>query len=56
MVSSVKHLDVEQIIALHDDQIERYGGASGGGHRGSAYEGVEAAAQAVRNAWLAAKL
>lgn len=47
----VRFLEAAQIIELHDDQLARYGGAAGGGHRGAAYEGVEAAVQAVKNSY-----
>ena len=50
-VADVKWLDAEAIVAIHEDLLERWGGAPGGGHRGSSYEGVEAATQAVKNSY-----
>jgi death-on-curing protein len=47
----VIYLSAEQVREIHEDQLERYGGAAGGGHRGAAYEGVEAAVQAVKNSY-----
>jgi death-on-curing protein len=44
-------LSAEQVIDLHEILLERYGGDEGGGHRGAAYEGVEAAVQAVKNSY-----
>lgn len=44
-------LDADQVIAIHETLLERWGGASGGGHRGSLYEGVDAAVQAVKNSY-----
>jgi death-on-curing protein len=50
-VGVTNFLTAAQIIDLHAVMLERYGGAVGGGHRGAGYEGVEAAAQAVMNAY-----
>jgi death on curing protein len=36
---------------MHAELLQRWGGAEGGGHRGSGYEGVEAAVQAVKNSY-----
>ena len=36
---------------MHDVLIERFGGSAGGGARGAAYEGVDAAVQAVKNSY-----
>ena len=36
---------------MHDALVERFGGLAGGGPRGEAYEGVEAAVQAVKNSY-----
>ena len=36
---------------MHAKLLERWGGQGGGGHRGQAYEGVEAAVQAVKNSY-----
>jgi len=47
----MKYLSVEQVVAIHEALLEKYGGEEGGGHRGEGYEGVEAAVQAVRNSY-----
>jgi len=44
-------LSADEIIQMHADLLERFGGEEGGGHRGSEYEGVEAAVQAVKNSY-----
>ena len=45
-------LSAEEIVAMHDELLRRYGGAEGGGHRGPVdYAGVEAAASAVKNSY-----
>jgi death on curing protein len=44
-------LSAEQVIDLHADQLERFGGEEGSGHRGAEDEGVEAAVQAVKNSY-----
>ena len=36
---------------MHDALLERFGGSAGGSARGSAYEGVDAAIQAVKNSY-----
>lgn len=36
---------------MHDVLLDRYGGSAGGGSRGGAYEGVDAAVQAVKNSY-----
>jgi len=47
----LRFLSPEQIIAIHDTLLGATGGRGGGGHRGAAYEGVDAAAQAVKNSY-----
>jgi death-on-curing family protein len=42
---------VDQVIEAHAVLLRRFGGLEGGGHRGEAYEGVEAATSAVENAY-----
>jgi death on curing protein len=44
-------LTSDQVIFMHDALVEKWGGATGGGHRGQAYEGVEAAVQAIKNSY-----
>jgi len=44
-------LSPEQIIAIQDTLLAATGGRGGGGPRGAAYEGVDAAAQAVKNSY-----
>ena len=41
----------EQVVALHDAVLGETGGLAGSGHRGSSYEGVDAAVQAVKNSY-----
>ena len=36
---------------MHDTLLEEFGGLAGGGPRGEAYQGVDAAVQAVRNSY-----
>jgi death-on-curing protein len=48
---SVRFLTAEQVIAMHDALLDRFGGLAGGGPRGEGYEGVEAAVQAVKNSY-----
>ena len=36
---------------MHETLLEQFGGVEGGGPRGEAYEGVDAAVQAVRNSY-----
>jgi death-on-curing protein len=51
-VKSVRFLSAEQVTALHDALLERWGGDVGGGHRGPLYyEGADAAVQAVKNSY-----
>ena len=45
------YLSAAQVLEMHDDQLARFGGTPGGGHRGAAYEGIEAAVQAVKNSY-----
>ena len=47
----VRFLSVEQVVQMHDALLERVGGSAGGGTRGAAYEGVDAAVQAVKNSY-----
>ncbi|MFZ5478838.1 MAG: type II toxin-antitoxin system death-on-curing family toxin [Myxococcota bacterium] len=47
----MRYLSADQVVAMHDVLLERWGGEPGGGHRGGAYEGAEAAVQAVRNSY-----
>jgi len=47
----LRFLSPEQIIAIHDTLLGATGGRGGGGPRGAAYEGVDAAAQAVKNSY-----
>ena len=51
MTRPLRFLAPEQIIAIHDTLLGATGGRGGGGHRGAAYEGVDAAAQAVKNSY-----
>lgn len=46
-----RFLSAEQVVAIHDALLEAWGGAEGGGHRGAAFEGVDAAVQAVKNSY-----
>lgn len=47
----MKYLSAEQLVAMHAQLLEHFGGEEGAGHRGPGYEGVEAAVQAVRNSY-----
>jgi death-on-curing protein len=48
----VRFLSSDQVVAMHAELLERWGGAEGGGHRGvDDYEGVEAAVQAVKHSY-----
>lgn len=47
----MKFLSADQVVAMHEVLLERWGGEEGGGHRGSEYEGAEAAVQAVKNSY-----
>jgi death-on-curing protein len=47
----VKFLSADQVIAMHQRLLDRWGGEEGSGHRGAGYEGVEAAVQAVKNSY-----
>jgi|SRR6267142_415726 len=40
-----------QIVDVHSDLINQWGGNDGSGHRGASYEGVEAVVAAVRNSY-----
>lgn len=47
----VKFLSSEQILVMHEVGLERWGGKTGGGHRGASYEGAEAVVYAVMNSY-----
>ncbi len=47
----MRFLSSDQVVAMHEALLERWGGAEGGGHRGVDYEGVESAVQAVKNSY-----
>ena len=47
----LRFLSVEQVVAMHEAVLRRSGGRAGGGPRGQAYEGVDAAVQAVKNSY-----
>ena len=49
--SGVRFLDPDMLIFMHAELLARWGGDEGGGHRGEAGEGAEAAAQAVKNSY-----
>ena len=51
MKRSLRFLTAEQVVAMHDALLERFGGLAGGGPRGESYEGVDAAVQAVKNSY-----
>src|SRR5262245_34787493 len=51
LTARVRFLSVEQVIAMHDTLVDRYGGHPGGGARGARFEGVDAAVQAVKNSY-----
>lgn len=51
MIGRLRFLSPEQVVALHDAVLREAGGLAGGGHRGSGYEGVDAAVQAVKNSY-----
>ena len=51
MKRRLRFLSAEQVVAVHDALLARYGGRAGGGPRGQAYEGVDAAVQAVKNSY-----
>ena len=51
MTRPLRFLSPEQIIAIHDTLLDATGGRGGAGHRGAAYEGMDAAAQAVKNSY-----
>ena len=51
MTRPLRFLSPEQIIAIHDALLGATGGRGGGAHRGAAYEGVDAAARAVKNSY-----
>ena len=47
----LRFLTADQVIGMHHTLLEQFGGLAGGGSRGEAYQGVEAAVQAVRNSY-----
>ena len=47
----IRFLSLEQVVTMHDFLLRRFGGSAGGGARGAAYEGVDAAVQAVKNSY-----
>lgn len=47
----MKFLSSDQVLAAHAALLELYGGEEGSGHRGTEYEGVDAAIQAVKNSY-----
>ncbi len=51
MTARLRFLSPEQVVALHEAVRGETGGLPGGGHRGSSYEGVDAAVQAVKNSY-----
>lgn len=51
MKRGLRFLTVEQVVAMHDVLLDRFGGLAGGGPRGESYEGVDAAVQAVKNSY-----
>ena len=51
MARVLAFLTAGQIVALHTELLARWGGEEGGGHRGASFEGVDAAAQAVKNSY-----
>lgn len=44
-------LSAEHLIEMHEALLSEFGGDEGGGHRGAAYEGADAAVQAVKNSY-----
>ena len=51
MTGRLRFLTADQVIAMHDALLERFGGLAGGGPRGESFEGVDAAVQAVKNSY-----
>ena len=51
MKHRLRFLTVEQVVTMHDALLERFGGLAGGGPRGTSFEGVDAAVQAVKNSY-----
>jgi death-on-curing family protein len=47
----IRFLSAEQVVEMHEDLLQRHGGEEGGGDRGAAFEGAEAAVQAVKNSY-----
>lgn len=46
-----RYVTAKQVVIAHRQLLKTYGGLGGGGHRGDAYEGVEAAVRAVENSY-----
>ena len=51
MTRRLRFLSAEEVVAMHEVLLARYGGRAGGGPRGPSYEGVDAAVQAVKNSY-----
>lgn len=51
MTPRLRFLSSEQVVELHEAVLRKTGGLSGAGHRGSSYEAVDAAVQAVKNSY-----
>jgi len=47
----IRFLTAEHVSEMHAVLLERWGGHAGGGHRGAAEEGADAAVQAVKNSY-----
>jgi death on curing protein len=51
VTARLRFLSSEQVVELHEAVLRETGGLSGSGHRGSSYEGADAAVQAVKNSY-----
>ena len=51
MTRRLRFLSADQVVTIHDTLLAETGGLPGSGHRGSSYEGVDAAVQAVKNSY-----
>lgn len=51
MTARVRFLSPDQVVVLQDAILRQTGGLAGSGHRGSSYEGADAAVQAVKNSY-----